>query len=142
MALCNAAGFDRTGIHQPSGPIITWVKYGPNVTMVEALTHKTMLQSISLAIQWPACEFPGSTRLSREMPSTFPSATLSWSTSTPQIAARGPPAGCRRYAVAYLHERSQLRASTRRRRTHRTQLCHGVDVRYNVRIGGRAPAAY
>ena len=104
VALCNAAGSDRTGIplcDQPSGPIIAWVKYGPNVTMAEALTHKTMLQSISLPIQWPACEFPGSMRLSQEMPPPFPSATLSWSTSTPQIAARGPPAGCRRYAGAY-----------------------------------------
>ena len=40
--MCEAAGYDRSGLplcNQPSGPTIAWVKYGPNVTMAEALTQ-------------------------------------------------------------------------------------------------------
>ncbi len=39
VALCHAAGYDRSSIplcNQPSGPIIAWVKYGPNVAMAKA----------------------------------------------------------------------------------------------------------
>jgi len=42
VALCQAAGYQRTGIslHDPSsGLIIAWVKYGANVAMAEALTQ-------------------------------------------------------------------------------------------------------
>ena len=42
MTLCQAAGYDRTGIplcNQPDGPIIAWVKYGQSVRMAEALTQ-------------------------------------------------------------------------------------------------------
>jgi hypothetical protein len=42
VALCEAAGDERTGIplHDPSsGLIIAWVKYGPYVAMAEALTQ-------------------------------------------------------------------------------------------------------
>jgi hypothetical protein len=42
VASWQAPGYDRSGIplcNQPSGPIIAWVKYGPNVTMAEALTQ-------------------------------------------------------------------------------------------------------
>ncbi|KAI0277196.1 hypothetical protein BGY98DRAFT_1177311 [Russula aff. rugulosa BPL654] len=42
VTLCQAAGYDRTGIplcNQPNGPIIAWVKYGQSVHMAEALTQ-------------------------------------------------------------------------------------------------------
>jgi len=42
VALCKAAGYERSGIslrHQPSGPIVAWVKYGQTVTVPEALTQ-------------------------------------------------------------------------------------------------------
>ncbi|KAG8955869.1 hypothetical protein FRC04_006316 [Tulasnella sp. 424] len=42
VAMCEAAGYDRTGIpfpNQPGEPIVAWVKYGPNVRMAEALTQ-------------------------------------------------------------------------------------------------------
>jgi hypothetical protein len=42
VTLCEAAGYNCSGIpicNQPSGPIIAWVKYGPTVTMAEALTQ-------------------------------------------------------------------------------------------------------
>ena len=92
VALCNAARFDRTGIplcNQPSGPIIAWVKYGPNVTMAEALTQDYVAKYLT-ADSVAGLRVPRSTRLSRETPPTFPSpsATLSWSILMPQIAAR------------------------------------------------------
>ena len=42
VALCRAAGYECTGIplySKPSGPIIAWVRYGPNVTMPAAFTQ-------------------------------------------------------------------------------------------------------
>ncbi|KAG8950624.1 hypothetical protein FRC04_007248 [Tulasnella sp. 424] len=42
VALCKKAGYNRTGIpfrSQPSGPVVAWIKYGPNVPMDEAYTQ-------------------------------------------------------------------------------------------------------
>ncbi|KAG8964190.1 hypothetical protein FRC00_003536 [Tulasnella sp. 408] len=42
VALCKKAGYQRTGIpfrNQPSGPVLAWIKYGPNVSMDEAYTQ-------------------------------------------------------------------------------------------------------
>ncbi|KDQ12843.1 hypothetical protein BOTBODRAFT_175989 [Botryobasidium botryosum FD-172 SS1] len=42
ITLCKKAGYKITGIpfrNQPSGPVVAWIKYGPNVTMDEAYTQ-------------------------------------------------------------------------------------------------------
>ncbi|KDQ12208.1 hypothetical protein BOTBODRAFT_46041 [Botryobasidium botryosum FD-172 SS1] len=42
MTLCRQAGYDTTGIpfrSQPCGPVVAWIKYGPNVTVGEAYTQ-------------------------------------------------------------------------------------------------------
>jgi hypothetical protein len=49
VALCQAAGYEHTGIplHNPSdGLIIAWVKYGPNVAIPEALTQDYVAKSL------------------------------------------------------------------------------------------------
>jgi hypothetical protein len=49
VALCQAAGYERTGIplHNPSdGLIIAWVKYGTNVAIPEALTQDYVAKSL------------------------------------------------------------------------------------------------
>jgi hypothetical protein len=49
VALCKAAGYDRTGIllrSLPAGPVIAWVKYGQNATMAEALTQDYVARSL------------------------------------------------------------------------------------------------
>ena len=90
VALCKAAGYDRTGIpisNQPSGPIIAWVKYGWNVAMPEALTQDYVARFL-IDNSVAGVRVPRSTRLSRETLPPAPSATSSCSISTPQIAAR------------------------------------------------------
>ncbi|KAG8934471.1 hypothetical protein FRC01_002539 [Tulasnella sp. 417] len=48
-AICLQAGYDRSGIplfQQPDGPILAWVKYGPNVTIPEALTQDWVAKAL------------------------------------------------------------------------------------------------
>jgi hypothetical protein len=50
VAMCQEAGYERRGIplrNQPSGPIVAWVKYGPNVAIAEALTQDWAARALS-----------------------------------------------------------------------------------------------
>ncbi|KAG8922933.1 hypothetical protein FRC01_013435, partial [Tulasnella sp. 417] len=49
VAMCQEAGYERTGIplrYQPSGPVEAWIKYGPNVTVDEALTQDWVAKAL------------------------------------------------------------------------------------------------
>ena len=59
VVMCQEAGYDRSGIplhNQPSGPIVAWVKYDPNVDMAG-------LRGPLAPTQRPACGSLGSTTL-------------------------------------------------------------------------------
>ena len=94
VTLCKAAGYDCPGLplcNQPSEPIIACVKYGPNVTIAEALTQAyCMLRGFSLPIQRPVCGSHVFMRPSLERPPTptWLSATSSCSILTLQIVAK------------------------------------------------------
>ncbi|KIO23191.1 hypothetical protein M407DRAFT_78393 [Tulasnella calospora MUT 4182] len=50
VTMCKTAGYKCRGIPihiQPSGPIVAWIKYGPNVTMAEALTQDCVAKVLS-----------------------------------------------------------------------------------------------
>jgi hypothetical protein len=109
--------------NQPSGPIIAWVKYGPNVTMAEALTQdyvaRFLIANPAAGVRVPRVYAAFSRHLQVQLGYRLHRHAVY---RRSRLRRRRPPAGCNGCADAYWTQRSELRAWTRQWRSRYTQL--------------------